>query len=149
MTSGVTAIAAGYFETCAALSGGGVKCWGRNDHGQLGNGTTTDSSVPVSVTNLTSAITALAMGETHTCAVTSGGGALCWGWNESGALGNGSTVQSSTPVAVVGLTHGVTAVAVGQVTPVPSQAEARSSVGGSRKNSATGQWGSIATRRSR
>jgi alpha-tubulin suppressor-like RCC1 family protein len=113
LTSGVTAIAAGDFETCAAMSGG-VKCWGRNNYGQLGNGTTIDSSVPVSVIGLTSGITALAMGETHTCAVTSGGGAMCWGWNQPGALGNGSTVQSSTPVAVVGLTRGVTAVAVGQ-----------------------------------
>jgi alpha-tubulin suppressor-like RCC1 family protein len=114
LTSGVTAIAAGYFETCAAMSGGGIKCWGRNDHGQLGNGTTIDSSVPVPVVGLTSGISALAMGETHTCAVTNGGGAVCWGWNESGALGNGSTVQSSTAVAVVGLTHDVTAVTVGQ-----------------------------------
>jgi alpha-tubulin suppressor-like RCC1 family protein len=114
LTSGVTAIATGDFGTCAATIASGVKCWGRNTYGQLGNGTTIDSSVPVSVIGLTSGITALAMGETHTCAVTSGGGALCWGWNQYGALGNGSTVQSSTPVKVVGLTRGVTAVAVGQ-----------------------------------
>jgi hypothetical protein len=119
--SGVTAISAGIWHTCALLAGGGVKCWGQNNVGQLGDGTTTDSSTPVDVVGLHAGVSALDTGTggdgvidgSHTCAVTVRGRALCWGLNNLGQLGDGTTTDSSTPVTVSGLAHGARAVATG------------------------------------
>jgi len=112
LTSGVTAIAANWLHTCALLTSGGVKCWGKNDRSQLGDGSVTDSSTPVSVNSLGS-ITAISVGLGHSCALTSGGGVKCWGANTYGQLGDTTTTQRLTPVDVSGLTSGVTAIAGG------------------------------------
>ncbi len=79
-----------------------MKCWGPNGDGQLGNGSTTDSSRPVEVSGLTSGITAIAVGGSHTCAITTAQRLKCWGDNSNGQLGNGSLTKSPTPVDVVG-----------------------------------------------
>jgi alpha-tubulin suppressor-like RCC1 family protein len=113
LSSGVTVVAAGSSQTCAVTSGGGVVCWGYNTNGQLGDGTTTQRLTPVAVSGLASGVTAVATGAYHTCAVTSGGGVVCWGDNGFGQLGDGTTTQRLTPVAVSGLASGVTAVATG------------------------------------
>ncbi|MES2934227.1 MAG: RCC1 repeat-containing protein, partial [Pseudomonadota bacterium] len=113
LSSGVTAIAAGYYHTCALTTAGGVKCWGNNDFGQLGNTTTTRALTPAAVTGLTSGVAAIAAGRTHTCALTTAGGVQCWGNNDFGQLGNGTNTQALTPVAVTGLTSGVAAIATG------------------------------------
>jgi alpha-tubulin suppressor-like RCC1 family protein len=113
LTSGVATIAGGDNHTCALTTGGGVKCWGRNNVGQLGDFTLVDRTTPVDVTNLTSGVVAIATGDSHTCALTSGGGVKCWGENNVGQLGDGTTTNHTIPVNVVGLSSGVGAIAAG------------------------------------
>src|SRR5512146_1549715 len=104
------AVTAGFAHTCAIAEGGRVKCWGANEHGQLGDGTTADRAVPVDVA-LPAAASAIVAGYVHTCAV-AGGAVYCWGDNTPGALGDGTTVQRARPVEVAGVS-GATALAAG------------------------------------
>jgi alpha-tubulin suppressor-like RCC1 family protein len=90
--------------TCGVTSVGAAYCWGANDTGQLGDGTQTDRYMPVAVKGSLAfaALNSAADGQ-HTCAVTAfGGAAYCWGKNSSGELGDGTTTQRLTPVAVAG-----------------------------------------------
>jgi alpha-tubulin suppressor-like RCC1 family protein len=113
LASGVSAIAGGNAHNCALLSNGGVKCWGANWEGQLGDGTTTDSSIPVEVNGLSSDVIAIAANIGHTCALLTGGGMKCWGGNGSGELGDGTTEIRTTPVDVSGMAGNVIAIAAG------------------------------------
>lgn len=101
---------AGGFHSCAVLSNGTVKCWGYNLYGQLGNGTKTDSNVPVLVSGITTAMSVSA-GTDHTCALLTGGAVKCWGNNGNGQLGNGTTTGSSSPVSTTGISTAVVVVA--------------------------------------
>jgi alpha-tubulin suppressor-like RCC1 family protein len=102
-------------QSCALLSGGGAACWGSNVFGDLGSGSTAiDSAIPLTVSNLTGA-TELASGNEHVCALLAGGSASCWGDNEWGQLGDGTSGEPSdarTPMVVMGLT-GATELAAG------------------------------------
>ena len=113
LATGFVAITAGYHHTCGLTVGGGVKCWGANYGGQLGDGSTATSAVPVNVSGLDSGVIAIAAGAVHSCAIVTGGGVKCWGTNDGGQLGNGTTVNSFTPVDVSGLGSEATALALG------------------------------------
>jgi len=120
LTSGVAAVAAGPVHTCALTADGGMKCWGYNHYGQLGDGSSGNfRATPVDVTVLSSSVASIAVGHYHTCALTTAGGVKCWGRNDFGQLGDGTTSgtlePNPTPVDVVGLESGVAAVAAGQV----------------------------------
>jgi alpha-tubulin suppressor-like RCC1 family protein len=115
---GITAIGAFGNHACAVLQSGGVKCWGANQSGELGDGTGADSSIPVDVKGLVGPVVAIApggrhAGGSHTCVVVEGGGVECWGGNTSGQLGDGTKTARPTPVRVTGLNSGAVAVAVG------------------------------------
>lgn len=112
LTSGVAAISAGDTHTCALTSAGGVKCWGTNVNGAIGDGTTADRLVPTPVVGLASGVVAISAGTGYTCALTSVGGVKCWGNSFWGSLGDGTAQQPRlVPVDVVGLGIGVGAIA--------------------------------------
>ncbi len=104
--SGVSQVSAGYTHTCAVLASGEARCWGRNDEGQLGDGTTTDRARPIAVRNtdgtgpLTGVVEILA-GADHSCARLVDGGLSCWGYGHDGALGNGDDQPRLLPTPVV------------------------------------------------
>lgn len=112
MDADVTAVVAAASHTCA-IKAGALYCWGRNDSGQLGTGSRTVMiSTPTIVTGLTSQVTAVATGSSHTCALHQDT-VKCWGSGSRGKLGDNTTVERLIPVAVMGPTETPTAIAVG------------------------------------
>jgi alpha-tubulin suppressor-like RCC1 family protein len=125
--SGATAIAAGTTHTCAVVAGG-VKCWGTNARsiylglvtdineneygGQLGDGTARSSDTPVQAILADSAVTQIAAGSSHSCAMMNGG-VQCWGANSYGELGDGTVIRKLRPTQIIPIESGVTAIAAG------------------------------------
>lgn len=105
-------ITGGQAHTCAITSTGGVKCWGDNSRGELGDGTNNESHVPVQVKGLTSGVISLATGENFTCALMSDRTVQCWGKNDYGEGGNGTNTDTTVPTVVTGLAN-VTSIAAG------------------------------------
>ncbi len=105
-----TAVSAGFAHTCALLADGAVACWGANEHGQLGDGTTTDRSTPV-LAALPAPASAVGAGYVHTCAAVAGQ-VYCWGDDTVGELGTASRADPTLPGLVPGVA-GVTALAAG------------------------------------
>ena len=111
-----------FYHSCAAMADGTATCWGENNYGQLGNNSTTNSTVPVRVSGIdgaddASTTVSVSTGGQHSCALMANGTAICWGSNGAGQLGNNSTTSSpvTVPVAVSGIdgsTQGSTAVSV-------------------------------------
>jgi alpha-tubulin suppressor-like RCC1 family protein len=107
-----TDIAAGGGFSCALLSGGGVKCWGRNDSAQLGSGTVSVGGItPVTVSGV-SAATAITAGRAHACVLRSNQTVWCWGANAQGQVGGGAVGQYWAGAQVIGITN-ATAIAAG------------------------------------
>jgi alpha-tubulin suppressor-like RCC1 family protein len=104
--SDAAALTTGADHACALLGDGNLQCWGKNDTGQLGDGTFTSSSTPVPVQGLTDVV-AISGGGMHMCAVSRNGTVKCWGENERGQLGDGTNFTTATPVQVVGISGAV------------------------------------------
>jgi alpha-tubulin suppressor-like RCC1 family protein len=94
-------IAAGYDHSCAITVAGPTLCWGLNEYGQVGDGTTANRASPATVAD-GHAFAAITAGLRHTCALDTNGAAWCWGDNTYGELGDGTTAGSGTPVPVAG-----------------------------------------------
>lgn len=95
-------VAMGDAHGCALVADSTAACWGRNDHGQLGRGTTTaNEPTPAAVLGGIK-FQALVAGGDHTCGITLASGIFCWGANSFGELGDSTTTDRSQPVALVG-----------------------------------------------
>ncbi len=114
LSANVTAVSTGANHSCALLVKGNVRCWGANRSGELGDGSTIDQSTPVQVTDLSSGIIAISIGAHHSCALNGKGGVTCWGSNRLGQLGDGTTVDSLTPISVFNLDNDVIGIAAGR-----------------------------------
>jgi Regulator of Chromosome Condensation (RCC1) repeat protein len=112
----VQSLAVGGGHGCALLSDGTMACWGKNDHGQLGNGGTSDAAAAVAVVDdhgvKLAGIVAIAAGAAHSCALRSDGTVLCWGDDSAGQLGRGGAAPINLTPMPVGLST-IVAIAAG------------------------------------
>ena len=97
----MTTLSTGFLFNCVTTNGA-AKCWGDNNHGQLGNGTKERSATPTRVIGLENVVQ-ISAGAFHACAVLADHTARCWGNNGAGRLGDGTVTSSTTPVVVRGL----------------------------------------------
>jgi alpha-tubulin suppressor-like RCC1 family protein len=112
LRKGVRQVSIGEYHACAIVGKGDAVCWGYNANGELGNGTTTQSNVPVQVNGMTGGVTSISAGYYLTCAVQNAH-AKCWGYNYYGEVGNGTTHDRHLPAQVGNLTKNVTGITAG------------------------------------
>jgi alpha-tubulin suppressor-like RCC1 family protein len=105
-SAAVTQVAAGITHSCALLADGTAKCWGANDSGQLGDGSTLSRPIPSKVLGLTDA-TQISASSSTTCALLSNGTVKCWGNNYTGQVGDGTTQDKLVPTAVTGVSGAI------------------------------------------
>jgi Regulator of chromosome condensation (RCC1) repeat/HYR domain len=110
VTNAVVQIDAGGAHTCAVTADGSAYCWGENDMGQLGNGTTDGASGPVLVDT---GVTSVSAGVGHSCAVYADFGVRCWGSNSVSQLGDGTSDDSFVPIQTFGITSAIDVTANG------------------------------------
>ncbi len=96
-----SAVSVGRNHSCHVVEDGTAYCWGRNNVGQLGDGSSVDRLLPVTVSGGITFADISASGDL-TCGLSTEGTPYCWGINSVGTLGNGTTVNSQTPTAVSG-----------------------------------------------
>lgn len=114
--SDIVEISAGGFHTCVRYLDGTLSCWGDNENGQLGiPGIGTAYLTPVAIPSHPDGTTKISAGGAHSCALVGNGTPLCWGFNGSGRLGDGTTIQRSTPDVVVGLESDVVDIIAGAI----------------------------------
>jgi alpha-tubulin suppressor-like RCC1 family protein len=111
-------IAIGANHSCAQLSDSTVRCWGYNFYGEIGDNTTTNSSVATQVlaaggSGSLTGVSAISSGRFHTCALLSDHSVYCWGDNDNGELGDGTTTSRSLPVRA-GTIDNATSISAGE-----------------------------------
>lgn len=89
----------GDYHACAITTGEDLKCWGRNNYGQVGDGSTVNKTSPTLINNGVK-YSSVSVGSTSSCAITTAGALKCWGRNNSGQVGDGTTTQRNAPVVV-------------------------------------------------
>ena len=97
-----TDVSAGGEHTCAVRVAAEGLCWGANQAGQVGSGVDSQGGLPPSPIRGALTFAAVSAGGTHSCGVANGGGGFCWGGNQTGSLGTGTLIDSSSPVIVSG-----------------------------------------------
>ncbi|MDL2327455.1 hypothetical protein LJC64_02185, partial [Ruminococcaceae bacterium OttesenSCG-928-A11] len=123
---GLTAkqISVGRYHTCVVASDDNAYCWGSgangSNHGQLGNGASLNSNIPVPVAKLAGGLEGLTVkqvsaGDTSTCAIASDDNVYCWGYGTYGQLGNGSNSTSDVPVPVAKIAGGLEGLSIKQI----------------------------------
>ncbi len=96
-----TQVSPGLWHTCAVTGLGAAYCWGAKDYGDLGDGTGDSSWIPIAVKAPAGvSFASVSAGTMHSCGLTPAGAAYCWGRNDGGGLGDGSTTASAIPVPV-------------------------------------------------
>jgi alpha-tubulin suppressor-like RCC1 family protein len=111
--SGVAAIAAGGYQSCALKTDGSVVCWGDIFFSSQSDNALPPTFLPVAMTEIGNDVTTLSVGGFHACFLKKDGSTWCWGANTYGQLGDDSKTNSRSPVAVSGLTSGVAAISAG------------------------------------
>ena len=112
---GAVAVTTGFQHTCVLTPGGIVRCWGRNNDGQLGNNTLSDSLAPVTVQRpplrsspvTLTGVVGLVSDTAHNCALHTSGRPFCWGRNPEGQLGDGTRTRRLTATGVGSFTANV------------------------------------------